>query len=511
MKQALAILVNIPSSHYAMTEVIKSGDVKACIEIAQNPETPVAILQQLSQSTDISIRGLVAKNLRLPLESLLNLAQDPNITVRSWLTHRRHPLPIEVLELLALDQDSSVRMKVAENLNTPAEILTTLVTDNDSKIVIAALRNSNTPEEILAEHIQQINDTQQLEHILLRNNFNRSYQNSSPILAEILSQLAQHDSHKIRFLVARHLKTSPQTLSQLALDSHNSVSQMIAENPNTTAATLIEMAKQDLPKNISVYNTGSYKIASRQDSPPEALDALATKGIFSIQLLVAANKNTSYSTLEWLIANAPDDNILISLARHPNITSRLGEQLAEHPSLMLKKALAANTKVSLKLLTKLAQSSDTSLREVVAQNTSISVELLTQLAEDVSLDVQNAVFKNVNTPDDIKKRLSQKLINPIPFEPSNTLKGLSRIYDPKTDYLPSLLTEYTQSLSPFVRFVSLMHPLTPLEVLADAAKSLFWLDRYAVAKNSATVETIKQQLALDSNAVVRATAKGNLS
>ena len=376
-KEALPVLLTLPDSHYAMSEVVKIGNVNACIEIARNPKTPIEILQQLSQSENEVIRKVVSDNTRLPLENLLNLAQDPSSNVRVWMAQRRHTLPIEVLEILALDEDSEVKLRLAENPTTPSQILTTLVTNTDSKVIVAALANSNASEEILAEYLPNINDPEELEQILRSDNSGTVSQKCQPIPSEILNELAQHPSDVIRFLVGRHLYTPPETLSRLALDSYSLVRETVAENPNTPTETLIEMARLDSPD-----DNVSFIIASRQDSPPEA---------------------------------------------------------------------------------------------------------------------------NVNTPDDLESRLSPNVLNI-----SNTLKGLSRIYDPKTDDLPSLLREYVVSSSPFVRFVTLMHPLTPSEILTEAAKSLFWLDRYAVTKNSATVENVKQELTLDSNAAVRCTAKSNL-
>lgn len=93
---------------------------------------------------------------------------------------------------------------------------------------------------------------------------------------------------------------------------------------------------------------------------------------------------------------------------------------------------------------------------------------------------------------------------------SPTLKGLIRLYNSETDDLATLLSEYVHSSVPFVRFISLMHPLIPIEFLQQGSQSLLWWERYAVAINYATPLQIQQQLTGDCNCIVKAVAKENL-
>ena len=91
-----------------------------------------------------------------------------------------------------------------------------------------------------------------------------------------------------------------------------------------------------------------------------------------------------------------------------------------------------------------------------------------------------------------------------------TLQSLPRIYNPDTDDLPTLLAEYAQSNNAFVRFVTLLHPVTPEEILNQAANSASWLERYAVAENESTPSEIRSILARDGNRIVRAAANNHL-
>ncbi|NEP80476.1 MAG: hypothetical protein F6K39_21285 [Okeania sp. SIO3B3] len=136
------------------------------------------------------------------------------------------------------------------------------------------------------------------------------------------------------------------------------------------------------------------------------------------------------------------------------------------------------------------------------------------MGQDEKVEVRRAVAKNPNAPVSIRESLKDLL--DLPYVPryvpklSPTLSGLSRIYKPDTDDLPTLLSEYAQSDNDFVRFVTLMHPLTPVDNITEGCQSLFWQERYAVADNPSTPGEIRQQLTNDSNRIVRGTAKANL-
>jgi hypothetical protein len=125
------------------------------------------------------------------------------------------------------------------------------------------------------------------------------------------------------------------------------------------------------------------------------------------------------------------------------------------------------------------------------------------------VEVRRAVAQNPNTPVTIREALRDLVLQPTIPPTSPTLRGLSRLYNPSTDDLATVLSEYAHSDNAFVRLVALLHPLTPGEVLQQGARSQSWLERYAIADNPATSPELRQQLAQDSNRLVRAAARAN--
>ncbi|NES70905.1 MAG: hypothetical protein F6K24_39690, partial [Okeania sp. SIO2D1] len=236
------------------------------------------------------------------------------------------------------------------------------------------------------------------------------------------------------------------------------------------------------------------------------------------------------------LANNSHDFIRLALIERPDLPPELWQKLAEDENVTVRVAIASSSKTPINILEALTLDKDTEVRRKVAANPNTpttSLDILSQesiaevriavaanqnsnvivlqkLAQDEKVEVRRAVAKNPNAPVSIQESLKDSLGLPYVRQPSTTLSGLSRIYKPDTDDLPTLLSEYAQSDNAFVRFVTLMHPLTPVDNIMEGYQSLFWQERYAVADNPSTPGEILQQLTNDSNRIVRATAKANL-
>lgn len=183
------------------------------------------------------------------------------------------------------------------------------------------------------------------------------------------------------------------------------------------------------------------------------------------------------------------------------------ELLARDEQVEVRIKVATNPNTSISVLQLLAGDENSSVRSAAASNSNLPETILTQLANDQKVEVRRAVAQNPHTPAPIRETLRDLVVQPTTRQTSPTLRGLNRLYNPSTDDLVSILAEYASSENAFVRFVTLLHPLTPHEVLTQAAQSASWLERYAVADNSGTPSVLRQQLAQDSNRIVRAAAR----
>ena len=248
-------------------------------------------------------------------------------------------------------------------------------------------------------------------------------------------------------------------------------------------------------------------MARNPNLTPELLERLARDPSPNVRSKLIHNPNI---TLElWaLLARDEDVAVRLELAERSHCPITILELLASDEDKDVRQKVAANRNTPAPALEILATDADAAVRTAVAANRNTPAPALEQLAQDRRVEVRLAVSRNPNKPASVGESLRE--LQPPTRQVSPTLRGLSRIYNPNTDDLPSLLSEYVQSSRPFVRFVALMHPLTPAEALRQGSESASWLERYAVANNPATPPEIRQLLAEDSNRIVRATGKAYL-
>ncbi|MDY6902917.1 MAG: hypothetical protein SWZ49_33320 [Cyanobacteriota bacterium] len=534
-KKVHQLMAKRTDSPFALSQVVKNGDRHSKITAARNPKTPISILEQLAKDADEDVRSVLVQNPNLPSNCLIELAKNSTFNVQLTIARRTHPTPIEVLLQFSLHEDKIIRSEIARNKNTPSDVLAFLAEDKERDVKIKALSNKNIPREVLSQALLNIYEQEEIESIL------RGQKNSrgdSLIPADILERLSKHPHDFIRYLVAAYPTASVKTLERLAFDKDKLIPNVVAENPSTPASLLTELARHNpVTTNNGCYHSIAYKIAIRKDAPPEALDYIARQSVVPVIYVALRNPNTPVNALEWLVENQDNESVLGLVAKHPNNTSDIliklsanesvkvrqvvaSQQqcpveilkiLAEDSAIEVQEKVAANPKTPNQILETFAQSENTAIRKAVASNPNLSQTTLEQLANDEKIEVRRAVAKNSNTPENIRESLRNTVLLPKKQQTSPTLNSLPQIYNSSNDDLSTVLTEYAQSDNEFVRFVVLLHPVIPEEILTQGANSAFWLERYAVAENQATSLEIREKLARDGNWIVRAAANQSLS
>ena len=473
--------------------------------------------------------------------------------------------PVELLIKLANDTSREVKAKLTGNLNTPVTVLERLGLEEE----IFNVRNPNTPGSVLAQAIRKLapnprstprrttsyDSDKSLTDLIKFSGWTKD----SQMPASILEELSYHGYCVVRSEVAHHPNTPASALEHLCDDEWSPVRAGVAKHPNTPPHILERMARREDPNGQdNYYYTVCSYIAQRSDAPAGALAFLSHSRMAKIRQIVAGNSSTPLEVLTQMINSETDESVLQRLARNPNLTSDLLGLIAQTPDSSVRTLLIYHPNITAKLWMQLARDETTSIRQAIATNSNIPEVLqnlyldedsdvrvkvaansnlppdflevlaidsnasvrgavainpntpqsvLENLAQDEKVEVRRAVAQNPNTPAPIRQTLSDLVLQPITSYTSPTLRGLSRIYNPSTDDLATLLGEYARSENAFVRFVAIMHPLIPGEVLQQAANSNLWQERYAVADNLATPTELRQRLAQDSNCIVRAVAR----
>lgn len=512
-------------------------------------QTSVQVLEVLANDESAWVRELVAENSDTPLEILVKLANDSNREVKAKVAGNLNT-PTAVLESLGLEEG----IFNARNPNTPGSVLAKAVSQMRGDELADFLKHPVSNSQMPASTLEQLANS---------NNDSIRYQvakhPNTP--ASALEKLAGDSDIYTIMNVASHRNTPPQILEQLAANSDYTTRYKVALNPNTPPAALEILYNETQTNAPTTANSRNQEneiystIAANPRTPLAVLEMLAARefvtepeteesrdaAMFSgcniegvLQALVYNNSLTPQ--ILGILALDPSPKIRSLLARHPNLTPELWQQLAADEDEEVRGAIASSTNCSTSILQTLASDSDreirqkvaanrnttantleflsqdlnSQVREKVAVNANTATSILEQLARDEQVEVRLAVAQNPNTPTSIRESLQNSIVQPYTRESSPTLRFLSRIYNPDTDDLPTLLSEYAQSANAFVRFVALMHPSTPVSILAQGSQSLSWLERCAVADNPSTSVEILQSLDRDSNRIARAIAQTHL-
>lgn len=461
-----------------------------------NPSTPANLREQLWQehqqepdnrgrySNDANFRIALAYNTSIPeaermkyFEQLLAFKDcqireypDTSIIMKLRNIAKNPQTPTFILEQLV---DSRYKSQVAENPSTPTELLRNLKTENSKEINKSIAKNPSTPLDILIslttvdrekairEQALKNQNMPTLEHyrVLIDVEEKNAVQPAKKILSTrknilyVLTEISSKGVNNSKIFTAINSQTSVETLEKLIEESDRNIRHLLAYNPNLSLTAILKLARDN-----QAYVRKA--IASKTNIPTNILETLSRDDSIYVRVEVAGNKNTPSQVLEQL-----------------------------------------------------SQDKEVTVRTKVAANPNTPNSVLENLALDEKIEVRHAVANNSNSSKVIKDLLKDLL----PKNQNNTqslsptLRGLSRIYNPTTDDLPTVLSEYVDSDVAFVRFVSLLHPLIPKEKLEEGANSSSWIERYAVAQNPATPLEIKQQLTHDSNQIVRAVARDNLA
>ncbi|MEA5624900.1 hypothetical protein [Nostoc sp. UHCC 0251] len=176
--------------------------------LANNPNTPIDILQLAACDHDEYIRFFVARNPSTPADTLEMLAHD-HAFVESCGRYVRSNVglnpntPNRILELLAQDIEC-VRQCVAQNPNLPIALLRTLAQDESSIVRSSVASNLSTPVDLLRLFASD------------KCEFTRCYVAKNPSTsADILESLSQDQLHRVRTAVAGNFHTSASTLERL--------------------------------------------------------------------------------------------------------------------------------------------------------------------------------------------------------------------------------------------------------------------------------------------------------
>ena len=301
------------------------------LQVAESPETPIAVLEQLAGDLELAIRLAVKFNPSSPpklielIERQYAVASDWNADIEqlamlgrsSWdwirLTVAQNPhTPQETLRELAGDSVYVVQLAVAKNPGTSAEILGILAAQEDTHIQSAIAQREDITEEIMHQlfpnHRRILITRKNLPPSILERIFSdRTDEKDYLFLRDantpnwILAQLAQVDLKQLRVKVIEQIKASPidESIEEGMLDATRFLAD-IAKHPQISVEIL---------EHLTTYPNPDVQLAVAQspltplDLKLRLLEDLSIDPDREIQVKVARDVNTPVQILEAMAQN----------------------------------------------------------------------------------------------------------------------------------------------------------------------------------------------------------------
>jgi hypothetical protein len=264
------------------------------IEKLAEPTVPPEVLEVLSHSGSWTVRQAVARN-RSVDEAILNQLKDDDDSdvasaARDGLLNRKlpeqwrllddderierlkeGPVPVDVLELLAISADWRIRQAVARHEGTPDAVLNQLAKDDDSDVK-QAIEDRRLPVEW-----RHLDEDERI--IAIR---------STSVTSEVLEILSSSPSWRLRQAVASTTRTPLEILQRLSRDRDSDVQRAATES-------LVQSQLPEEWKQLS--ETEKILRLTSQPAPPEVLELLAQSSSREIRNAVSLNKNSSVKIL----------------------------------------------------------------------------------------------------------------------------------------------------------------------------------------------------------------------
>ena len=315
-------------------------------------------------------------------------------------------------------------------------------------------------------------------------------------------------------------------MEELARDEQSDVRRSVARNSNTPLKTIFKELVRDVKIKRTIINylydcdfdpqiddLDLWIEELKNNFPKKEIDLYKNKileeslSIEEVQDILAEESTADVETIVQRLINTRGKNAKRFLALRADLPEHFLTQLAFQANLDIKiqLAIANNPHTSAASLEHLADTDRIDLKQAIASNSNTPSYILQMFAEDKSPKVRALAMANPNlTLEATEQILCGEYAAEYPQYNADYPKN-------HPDSLGVVLNYYAQSQFPLIRYLALLQPQVSKEILELQSLSVSWRDRFAVAQNNQTPLNILNELELDSNQLVRAAAKRNMS
>ncbi|MEM8831085.1 MAG: hypothetical protein AAGE96_17265, partial [Cyanobacteria bacterium P01_G01_bin.19] len=348
------------------------------LQVAESPDTPPTLLEQLIGDLELSIRIAVEYNPNCS-SGLVELVKGQHRVASNWDTDSQQ------LDNLSDSNWDWIRLAVAQNPSSAEETLLKLAGDKVFRIQLAVAKNPITSSEVLAV-------------------------------------LSEHSSKEIQAEVAKHPNATEEILHSL-FDTQ----QGVIKSRDNLSTRILEKIFNESPKDsevplfLSRSGAGIDFYTRQPNTPTWILAEFAEVDIEKLTVEKLEKEQKRGSSLgihkEWV---SDEIKPIINLAKHPQVSTEILEQILQYPNLGIKLAVAQNQKISPELRLQL-------LEELIQNESERRIVIQTKIN----------IAADTNTPSAILEKLASKLSSI-----SSVLTKLGQIIPNASKSLIDKITEF---------------------------------------------------------------------
>ncbi len=398
---ALAFNTSVPDVERAkyFWPLLSDYDRNSRQALAEDSKTPLPVLLKLieeSQKKD-GVWQSAAKNPNTPLEYLEELAQDKNSTTVGYVV-ANPGTPIELLRKISPDQCNYYSFTSG---HPQADKIRAYLGDAEyyqRQLAIQAEQRLRAAEKVL---LVRKNSAYAIAQVLKSNN------PQAKILAarnphtppNIIEAIAQDKNPELRRAVVNHANLSETWLRELAQDEDSSVRFTLAQSGRSLSRTVIRHLMNS--QNLQVLTT----LASRITLPEDVLDGLASHPNKDVRISALVNPAVPTATLRRELPSVTDEKSLERILQgtnnkrsiNLNMPPDLLERFSQHSNRTIRFLVARYPNANFITLERLAFDESDLVRQTVAENLSTPCDLLIRMAEREKLTTSVGCYHTVSS------------------------------------------------------------------------------------------------------------------
>lgn len=256
----IAVIKNEHASAEDVKKIHEKYGNRVHLLLAKHPNASPEVLTELSKSTEYGIRRDTADNPNTPVEVLECLAQDEDRWVRGVAVKSKKLSPDFLRRMNHKWRNDGIASSIASNPNTPMDILENLATwgnwETHQSLIFNPAFNEELAKKVLKRCCDKI-ERLMVECRLIPLSLIIEKQSKEPkkwdrdlasqivchpdVTPEILGKLAEHESDTVHEYVARNPKTPPEALVRLAKSNNKFVREYVASHPNTPEELALDL------------------------------------------------------------------------------------------------------------------------------------------------------------------------------------------------------------------------------------------------------------------------------